>query len=269
MENALTVQIEQADLPATEKSTLLQTFSNFFRQSQEWNDKAKTIVITSEDQIEEMQQARTARLALKSLRVDTEHARKKLKEESLRKGQTIDAIAKIITNEIIPTEKYLEEQENFLAIREAQRKRELGDRRALELGAYVDTEYFNLREMTEEKYQELLLTSKNTAEAKKAEETRLENLRIEAEKKLQEERKAREKLEAEIAAKKAQEEKERQEKLQAEKDAALAPDREKLKAFATAIQALTTPDVQDSDMRTRLLTAKKALDKVARDLLLK
>lgn len=308
MENentALVVQIEQSNLPEAERSTLFDTFSDLFKQSQEWSKKAKTIVITSVEQVAEMKQAREARLILKDIRVNTEKNRKRLKEDSLRKGQTIDAIAKIITNEIIPTEKYLEDQENFLVNLENERLRKINDQRVLELSQYVDVEFFNLRDMTEEKYQELLLTSKNTAQIKKDEEARLEALRIEAEKKeaeernrialeneklraeaaekekaaqaaqlladqkLAEERKAKEKLEAEIAAKNAQEERERLAKAQAEQEAQLAPDKEKINVFARSIQALTLPEIKDETLKIKLVEAKKKLDKIAQELLTK
>ena len=49
--------------------------------------------------------AREGRLFLAQKRIDVEKARKALKEQSLRKGQAIDAIAKFLTSLIEPTEK--------------------------------------------------------------------------------------------------------------------------------------------------------------------
>jgi colicin import membrane protein len=45
-----------------------------------------------------------------------------LKENALREGQTIDAIAKILTNLILPIEEDLENKEKFAEIQEAARK---------------------------------------------------------------------------------------------------------------------------------------------------
>lgn len=169
------------------KSTLLNSFQGFFTQTEEWKEKAMTLQITDVAQKAEMKQAREARLALKNIRVQTEHTRKQLKEESLRTGQTIDAIAKIITNQIIPIEQHLEEQEKFAERLEAKRKQELADGRAEELAKYeVLTAGYDLGNMSEEAFAQLLENSRIGYEAKQEQLRKEEEARIEAERQEQE-----------------------------------------------------------------------------------
>jgi hypothetical protein len=169
------------------KTTLIHAFQGFFIQTEEWKEKAKGLVITDPSQKAEMKQARDARLALKNIRVQTEHTRKELKEESLRTGQTIDAIAKIITNQIVPIEKHLEEQEKFVERMEAQRKQELADNRAEQLARYeVLTAGYDLGGMSEDAFTQLLENSRIGYEAKQEQLRKEEEARIEAEKQEQE-----------------------------------------------------------------------------------
>lgn len=222
MENVLITTLQTSEIAETEKSVLLQTFETFFAQANEWEKKAKNIVITSVDQKAEMKMAREARLALKTLRVETEKKRKSLKEDALRKGQTIDAIARIITNTIVPIETYLEEQEKFVEIQEAKRKEELKEKRIAELTPYeVDTTFIDLSNMTDEAYDSFLISSKDAYNAKLAEIKRIEDERIAKEKADEEMRKenARLKEEAEAKEKELQAEREAIEKQRAEEKA--------------------------------------------------
>lgn len=52
------------------------------------------------------------------MRIEIEKTRKSLKEQSLRKGQAIDAIARFLTSLISPIEDHLRLQEDFLKIQE-------------------------------------------------------------------------------------------------------------------------------------------------------
>lgn len=222
IENVLVTTLNTSEIAETEKSVLLQNFETFFAQANEWEKKAKSIVITSVEQKAEMKMAREARFALKTLRVETEKKRKSLKEDALRKGQTIDAIAKIITNTIVPIEKYLEEQEKFIEIQEEKRKEELKEKRIVELSPYeVDTTFVDLANMTDEAYDAFLLSSKGAFTAKLAEIKRIEDERIAKERADEEMRKENErlKIEAEAKEKELQAEREAVEKQRAEEKA--------------------------------------------------
>jgi hypothetical protein len=191
MANALIEVFEGSTLPEVEKTTLIDHFNGFFDQATEWEKKAKNIVITSVDQKAEMKMAREARLAMKALRVDTEKKRKALKEDSLRKSQTIDAIAKIITNTIIPIEEYLEEQEKFAENKEKERLDLLEMDRKIALAPYqVNTDFFDVRNMPDDQFEQLLTNSKENFEKAKKIKEEEEKKRIEEAKAEEERRKA-------------------------------------------------------------------------------
>jgi colicin import membrane protein len=183
MENQVVTFINQTDLQ--DKQSIIEQFSDFFTQASGWDAKARQIVITSVEQKAEMKMAREARLALKAIRVETEKRRKTLKEESLRRGQTIDAIAKIITNTITPIEEYLTEQEKYVERMEEQKKQEVYEKRIEELRPYEpDLLGIDLKNMTDEMFILFLDSSKKAHEEKIQKELE----RIEQEKKDAEER---------------------------------------------------------------------------------
>lgn len=186
-DNQLAVIVKESGLEQSKAQILLNNFSNYFDIAADWENKAKTLVVTSESQLAEMKMAREGRLFLKSKRVAIENTRKELKEQSLREGQTIDAIAKILKNLIEPIEEHLEKQEKFIEIRETQRKEERKAKRVQVLTALnFDFTYTDLLNMPDEQYDALVLKLENERDA-----------RIEAERKAEEERIAKEKAEAE------------------------------------------------------------------------
>ena len=118
MENQLAKIVNESGLEQSKAQVLLANFSNYFEIAAEWEQKAKMLTVTNESQTAEMKMAKEGRLFLKNKRVAVENTRKQLKEQSLREGQTIDAIAKILKNLIEPSEEHLERQEKFIEIRE-------------------------------------------------------------------------------------------------------------------------------------------------------
>ncbi len=152
------VIISKSGLPEPEKKTLKEKFIPFYKVTEEWSQKAKTIVVIDETQTDLMKQAREGRLFLKDKRNRIEDLRKELKEESLRKGQTIDLIAKTLKGLIEPIEDHLEKQEKYIEIKKALAIQELGAKRSEELlpySSFVPTGV-NLGTMTEDDYQKLL-----------------------------------------------------------------------------------------------------------------
>lgn len=156
-DNAVVVFIKS--LPADEETKIKvrEAFSDFCDQAEEWDRKAKELTVTSSDQIREMQMARTARLALADIRIAVEKRRKELGDESLRKKQAIDSVAKIITSKIQPTEEYLKLQEKFAELEEQKKKDELKARRLQEMfAAEASAEGLDLANLPEEVYQGIL-----------------------------------------------------------------------------------------------------------------
>lgn len=213
-ENPLSENLVKVDKSTAIK--LQETFNPFFEKAQEWKKEAEAIVVTSSEQTEDMALAREIRLELKHIRTETEKKRKAMKEESLRTGKAIDGIANVIKFLIVPIEEYLQEQEDYVKREKERKKIELTEKRIAELSQYeVETEHYNLSDMSEAGYNQLLETSKIIFEQKR-----------EAERKAEEERIAREKAEAEEnerirkeneRLKKEAEERERQAKIERKK----------------------------------------------------
>lgn len=116
--NTLQVIISESNLEEAKAQSLLEQFQGYMEIAQEWEARAKTIVVTDETQTDAMKLARTGRLLLREKRVAIERRRKELKESALREGQAIDKAAKFLKGLIEPIELYLDQQEHFVEIRE-------------------------------------------------------------------------------------------------------------------------------------------------------
>lgn len=112
--NELQVLVDESGLEPSKAQIMLDRFSEYFQLAAEWEQKAKTIVVTGASQITEMKMARVGRLMLKEKRVELEKTRKSLKEQALREGKAIDGIANALKAVIVPIEEYLEQQEHFV-----------------------------------------------------------------------------------------------------------------------------------------------------------
>jgi len=220
---AITV-VDQNELSSEEATSLKNAFIPYFEEADQWVNKAKTLVVTDETQIEAMVEARKSRLALKEIRVNVEKRRKELKEESLRKGKAIDGMANVLKFLIEPIEEHLEKQEKFVEIQEEKRKVQLEiDRKAVLEQYEVDTAFYQLKEMPEEQFNQLVTTSKNAYELRKEAERKAEEERVQKELQDKEEREKQrlenEKLKADNEAKELELKKEREAKAKLEQEA--------------------------------------------------
>jgi len=228
--------IEESGLEKSKAQVMLDNFSNFFKLAAEWEQKAKNLNVTSADQVTEMKMAREARLFLKQKRVEVEHTRVALKEQSTREGKAIEGIANILKALIIPIEEHLDRQEHFIEIQEANRKSARKEDRLKQLAVYAHTgEGLDLLEMADESFNAIIVglesktqasiriekerIAKEEADAKERERIRLENIRLQKEaetkeKELEAERKSAE----EARLKHEKEQKEQAEKAQKELD---------------------------------------------------
>ena len=120
--NELVKVVETSGVEPQTATTLKESFLPFFEQAEEWKRKAEALVVTDATQVHDMKMARTARLALKEIRVNADKKRKELKEDSLRYGKAVQGVYNVIEFLIAPIEKHLQEQEDFVAIAEAERK---------------------------------------------------------------------------------------------------------------------------------------------------
>lgn len=185
---------KESGLPEQEITSLLGNFNKPYNEASEIAKQAKDIMVTDENQTELMGQARIARLKLKKIRGEVETQRKKLKEDSLRKGKAIDGMANIIKALIIPVEERLEQQEKFAEMKAEARKAERHAERIQRISQFVaNASVYSLEDMTDEEFEELLTERRDAYTARVRAEAEEEKARLDkviAEKKQQEEERA-------------------------------------------------------------------------------
>lgn len=249
--------IKAADAFSMEAQTaniLKEKFLPFFDKATEWKNKAATLVVTDISQVNEMRLARQARLALKDIRVNAEKTRKELKEDSLRYGKAVQGMYNVIEFLIVPIENHLEKQENFAAIKEAERKAELKEARGaalllysefvpfgIDLGAMKDEDYLKTFEGARLQFE---AKEKAELEAKEAREAQAKADAIERDRV----KKENEKLRAAAAA------------IEIER----AKERAKAKAAADAIEVKAKKDREAAAVK--LKAEREAREKAEREL---
>lgn len=265
MENIkLTQIIEKSGLEPAQSKPLLDSFGGFFVEAHKLVTKAKAIKVTSEDQVEEMSQAREIRLELKRVRIEAEKTKVTLKEGYLRGGNAVQDIYNDIRDIIKPEEDRLEEQEKFIELQQETRRAKEVQARIEELSNYVpDVSVYNLNQMSKETFDKLLEKSKQdyllAQEAEKQAETERiakekadieERKKIEAEneklkkeaeereKVLLEERRAKEAAENKIRLEREAMEKAKADEEEKKKQAQIAPDIEKMRAIYRLIAGI-------------------------------
>jgi hypothetical protein len=243
VENQLEIIVKDSGLEATKAQYILKNFQNYFDVAADWEKKAKTIIVTSENQKADMDIARVGRLFLREKRIAIEKARKELKEQSLREGKAIDGIANVLKALIVPIEDYLEQQEKFPEI-QAKKKEEA---MRLEIERRIEEERIAKEKAEAEERERIKLENERLkkeaeerekaiiAERKKQEEKLAEErAKADAERKKQEALLAKERANAEAerreAEEKARKEKEAQEKKLAEERAKAEAERKKTEA---------------------------------------
>lgn len=303
LEGELMVAAKESGLEPTKVEGLLLKFSEPFNHARQAIEMSKDITVTSESQVDEIEQARVARLELKNIRVGVENTRKELKEQSLREGKAIDGMANIIKAMIVPVEEHLEAQEKFAERLAAERKARKIAERTTKLSAYVaDVSMYKFEDLGDEAFERLVTEvkaakeaadeaarkareaalaeeerveaerlAKERAQAKEAERMRKQNEALKAKAaaeraKAEAERKAREKLEAEKRAKEDAEAKAQAESDAAERQRLLAPDKEKLLAFADELDGMKLPLVEDGGARKVLDETKDFLVRISKNL---
>lgn len=114
----LAVVVQQVQLEPEAGQHLLASFKPMFASAQELVEQAAQIFVTDATQVTEIKASRAMRLKLRAVRLEVETTRKKLKEDSLKVGKAIEAVAK---KERAARE---EAEEKLQAEREAAMKRE-------------------------------------------------------------------------------------------------------------------------------------------------
>lgn len=189
-------------------------FGALFDQAAEWTRRAREIRVTSLDQKREMKLARESRLAVRDIRINAEHARKRLKADIVRRGKAIDGAANVIKDLLEPIEIHLLEQETFAERHEQARKSALRAAReeALRALGTDPAPFANLGETDEETWLSTLQAAKDAHAARLEAAREAEAVRVEAERIVAEKREAarvaaaRERADRELAARAREEE---------------------------------------------------------------
>lgn len=286
----LQLSIEKFSPPVVVAADLTIAFKDFFAQMEQWEEKAATLNVEDETQTGLMFEAGVARKALASIRVAVEKQRKAMKEDSLRTGQAIDGVAKMMRERIEAVEAHLAAQENFIVNREAARIESLRSERYNLILPYLvpeilPTPYPVWGEMHEDDFQATLHAAQEKARQIEADRlARIAKEKADAEEleRLRKEQAEKDELIAKALA--AQRDAERElaearrinaqrtiEQVREALDTPTAPepstppaqtDREKLRAYGAALLQAQCAPIQDKDMRKVLEQVKILLVKV-------
>lgn len=256
MENQLQIIVKESGLEPTKAQYILENFQGYFAVAEEWEKKAKMIVVKDASQKVDMEMARVGRLFLREKRIAIENSRKKIKEQALREGKAIDGIANVLKALIVPIEEYLERQEKFVEFKE-QAEREEAERQTI------------LKAEKEE--QERIERERQEQERIKLENEKLKKEAEERERKMKEEREKAEKerLRQEEALRKQKAEAEAKQK---EAEAKAKKEQEKIRAEAERKQkeadekARLEKEKLKKEADAKLLKEKKAKEKLEREL---
>lgn len=279
-ENKLELIVKESGLEQTKANIILEKFKDYFKLAAIWEIKAKTIIVTQEDQRADMQMARIGRLELREKRIAIENTRKELKEQSLREGKAIDGIANVLKALIVPIEEYLEKQENFVKIKaeaenqakliEYERKVEL-ERIAKEKADKEEQERIKAENDRLKKEAEIV-EAQRMADKKKADdevarikseaEAEAEKIRIEAAKVMAEKQAENDRLEKELQAKKDAEAKAIADEQKRIEDLKSASDQEKILKLVSDLKSINLPEVTSIDSINKIRQVKVLLEQI-------
>lgn len=215
-----------------------------------------SIIVKDETDKKSMLEARELRLKFKKFRTGIETTRVDLKADSLRTSKAIDGVAKYIKSHIEPVENYLEKQEKFAEIKEAERLLALKTARIEKIKPFCENPYTydTLDVMTDAEFDKLFAELKAAFELKKAQEEayQREQQRIAAEKEAEDKRirdenevlrKQAEVREAEIAKEREDQEVIRQAELAAVREKAKNTTADKVKAALDILPQFKSEDI--------------------------
>jgi len=313
MITALATILQESGIEQTQGEQIKSLFVPYFDKMSEVEKEISTINFESPS-AEDAKKAREIRLGLKANRVAAEKAKTAGKENFLLVGRLYDSVYGVIRNSSELMENRCEEVEKFEDLKEEARKNKLQEDRSNQLSQFVvDTNMYNLKEMSDQGFAELLSSSKfayeaqkeaekyaaeeriakEKADAEEREQMRLENIRLQKEVEDREKEQAKErakvqkeqnKKDAELAkaheakakAEAALEKKEQDEanaqkeaenkrlaeervKVEADKKSQLAPDKEKIAAFAERLKTIEVPKGLKPEAQAIINDAEKEL----------
>ena len=189
MSNIVTIDITEFKIEPSKATQIKATFEPMVQMLETFEQKYNEVIETASKGItpEVSATAKRLRLDIAKVRIDAEKARKEMKDEYLRAGQAIDGANNILKWAVTDRENKLKEIEEHAERMEAERISKLQAERVELLSPFVpDAEARNLSGMDEDVWNAYLNTKKQEHQD-----------RIDAEKKAEQERIAREQAEAE------------------------------------------------------------------------
>ena len=229
--------IANANLPASKAASIVAVFKPCMEELNGFSDRLEGIFGQADITEQLSRDAKRLRLDIAKVRVAGDKVRKAAKEESLRYGQAIDGVYRFIALAASENESRLEDIEKHQERIEAERRSKLHAERCEILAEYgVDGDHMSLGNMEDVVWENFLagtianhnarIEAERKAEAEriareKAEAEERERIRIENER-LRAEAVEREKAEAERRAKEAAEKAKLEAKLKKEREAARA-----------------------------------------------
>lgn len=276
----LQVILKEQGVATENAKQLLEAFGAPFEEAGAILQNYQEIKVKDESDIAAMEEAKEKRLALKKVRTTVENKRKELKTDIVKAGKAIDSVARFVKEVITPAEEYLKTQEDFVKIKQENERLKIREERLGRLADLTETpDIYDLDNMNDEQFKALVgqlehdrLMAKMALEreekerqaAEEAERARQaaieeENLKLKAEaeereRALVEERKAAEevRLKAEALEREKREQEEAELKAQQaaeelKKKELLSPDKDKLIAWAHAIQTIDKPVVTSNE----------------------
>lgn len=178
----LELAVKESGLEGESATELVLKFQPLMAEAKKYADMVKGVTVTDISQTVEMKLARTARLALRDVRVRADKLKVKLKADSLRRGKAIDGVFHVIEYLIEPMEAKLLEMEQFEDRAKAATAQKLKTDREELLRPYsIDTSFYSLDVMPEESFARLLEDSRRAHQSKVDERIRMDNERRESE----------------------------------------------------------------------------------------
>jgi hypothetical protein len=162
MDERLLQVIKENNINDNNASIVEKTFSSFFLKAKDLQKQSFEIVVTSEDQTDEMKKAGIARKELKKIRCEADKTRKNILEDSKLFTDAVNATYKYLENSIKKSEKHLDDQEKFIENLKKERLDLREEKRVSEMSKYeCDCEDIDIRNMSEEGYQKQLTMAKS------------------------------------------------------------------------------------------------------------
>jgi len=260
----IVLESESVNLEVMRRADLPVIWDDYRNQLEKLKQTALTLKVTSVEQKLEMKLARETRLAIRQLRIEVEKRRKELGEDLLRQTQKINGAAKELKDAMEELEEQMREQEEFAERAEAARIAKLTEERIQKLQEVGATIPVSVGTIPQDQFDRLISDAILLNKAKEEAERKVEEERIAKEKVDAEEREriqaenARLKAEVEAKEKQRQAERAAAEEQAAKERAAAAAKLEQERKERAAVQAKLAEEQRKAEAEAAKLKAEAA-----------